>query len=91
MCGLALSGVETSKEPKESQVHVCSSCVKTVVQTFTHYQEQIAQLNQEKESLQVEIRNLIKDDEERRRATIKEVSKLKKRLALLEKNSETNI
>ena len=86
-----MSGIEASKDPKEPQVHVCSSCVKTVVQTFTHYQQQIAQLNQEKEHLQEELRKLIKDHEERKRAMIDEISVLKERLALLEKRSETHI
>jgi peptidoglycan hydrolase CwlO-like protein len=60
-CGLAMSGVEVSKEPKEPQVHVCASCMNTVVQTFNHFQEQIAQLKREKASLQKELKNLAKN------------------------------
>ncbi len=86
-----MSGVEASKEPKEPQVHVCKSCVKTVVQTFTHYQEQIVQLKQEKESLQEELRKLIEDHEEQKRAMVEEIRTLEKKLALLEKRSETHI
>ncbi len=86
-----MSGVEASKEPKEPQVHVCSSCVKTVVRTFTHYQEQIAQLKQEKESLQEELMKLIEDHEEQKRAMVEEIRAMEEKLALLKKRSETHI
>jgi demethoxyubiquinone hydroxylase (CLK1/Coq7/Cat5 family) len=86
-----MSGVEASKEPKEPQVHACSSCVKTVVQTFTHYHEQIAQLKQEKESLQKELRKLIEDHEEQKQAMAKEIRALEEQLAVLKKRSETHI
>ena len=86
-----MSGVEASKEPKEPQVHVCSSCVNNVVQTFNHYQEQIAQLKQEKDGLHEELRKLIKDHEEQKQAMVKEIKALEERLALLEKRSETHI
>lgn len=86
-----MSGVEASKEPKEPQEHACSSCVKTVVQTFTHYHEQIAQLKQEKESLQEELRKLIEDHEEQKRAMFEEIRALEEQLALLKKRSETHI
>jgi len=87
----AMSGVESSKEPKEPQVHVCKSCVRTVVQTFTYYQEQIAQLNREKESLQEELRKLIEGHEKQKRVMFEEIKALEKKLRLLEKGSETNI
>lgn len=58
VCGLAMSGVEVSKEQKEKQVHVCASCMNTVVQTFSHFQEQIKILQSEKANLQEEIRVL---------------------------------
>lgn len=86
-----MSGVEVSKEPKEPQVHVCSSCVKTVVQYFTYYQEQIAKLNQEKEKLQDELRKLIKNNEKQKQAIIEEIRILEERLALLDKPSESHI
>ena len=86
-----MSGVEASKEPKEPQVHVCSSCVETVVQTFTHFQEQIAQLRQEKASLQEELRKLSEEHEEQKRVLAEEVRALEEKLALLKKNSETHI
>jgi hypothetical protein len=50
-----LSGVEVTKEQKESQVHVCESCMDTVVETFSHMQKQIAQLKQKNLKLQVEL------------------------------------
>jgi len=83
-----MSGVEASKEPMEIQEHVCSSCVKTVVQIFTQYHEQIEQLKQEKESLHEELRKLIEDHEEQKRTMVKEISALKEQLALLKKRSE---
>jgi DNA-directed RNA polymerase subunit N (RpoN/RPB10) len=81
-----MSGVEASKETKESQEHVCSSCVKTVVQIFTQYHEQIAQLKQEKESLHEELSKLIENSEEQKRAMVKEIRALKEQLALLKKH-----
>ena len=86
-----MSGVEASKEPKQPQVHVCSSCVSNVVKTFNHYQEQIVQLKQEKDGLQEELRKLIKDHEEQKRAMVKEIMALEEKLVLLEKRSETHI
>ncbi len=59
-CGLAMSGIETSKEPKEGQVHICASCMNTVIQTFGHLQEQIRTLKNENVNLQKEIRALEK-------------------------------
>ena len=53
-----MSGVEVSKEQKEKQVHACASCMNTVVQTFSHFQEQIKTLTNEKANLQEEIRAL---------------------------------
>ena len=86
-----MSGVEASEKSKKPQVHVCSSCVKTVVQTFNHYQEQISQLKQEKEGLQEELMKLIKDHEEQKLAMVKEIRVLEEQLALLKKHSETHI
>jgi len=90
-CGLAMSGVEVSKEPKEPQVHVCASCMNTVVQTFNHFQEQIAQLKREKAGLQKELKKLNEEYEEQKRVMTKEIRVLKEKLAKLKKNSETHI
>ncbi len=59
-----MSGVEVSKEPKEKQVHVCESCMSTVVETFNHLQEQIAQLKRERANLQGELEKLREERKE---------------------------
>lgn len=55
-----MSGVEVTKEQKQTQAHICQSCMNTVVQSFTNMQEQIAQLKQEKQNMQHEIDELEK-------------------------------
>jgi len=87
ICGLAMSGVELSKEQKEKQVHVCESCMNTVVKTFSHSQEQIGQLNREKTKLQWELKNLREERKEQKRAMEKEIRILKEKLAMLNKES----
>jgi vacuolar-type H+-ATPase subunit I/STV1 len=86
-----MSGVEASKEPKEPQLHVCASCMNTVVQTFNHFQEQIAQLNREKASLQRELKRLNEEYEAQKRVMTEEIRALEEKLALLKRNSETHI
>jgi uncharacterized protein YlxW (UPF0749 family) len=83
VCGLAMSGVEVSTETKENQVHVCESCMNTVIQSFNHFQEQIAQLKREKASLQKELEKLIEERKEQKRAMTKEIRALEEKLALL--------
>jgi peptidoglycan hydrolase CwlO-like protein len=90
-CDLAMSGAEVSKEPKENQLHICASCMSTVVQTFNHFQEQITQLKREKASLQKELKKLNEEHEEQKRVMTKEIRALEEKLALLKKNSETHI
>jgi predicted nuclease with TOPRIM domain len=51
-----MSGVEISREQKTG--HACASCMNTVVQTFSYFQEQIRSLKSEKANLQEEIRIL---------------------------------
>jgi len=91
VCGLAMSGIEVSKEQKEHQLHACASCMNTVVQTFNHFQEQIMQLKREKASLQKELKKLRKEHGEQKRVMIEEIRALEEKLALLKKNSETHI
>ena len=91
VCGLAMSGIEVSKEQKEAQVHVCASCVNTVVQTFNHFQEQIVQLKREKAGLQRELKKLNEEHGEQKRVMTEEIRALEEKLALLKKNSETHI
>jgi peptidoglycan hydrolase CwlO-like protein len=90
-CDLAMSGVEVSKEPKENQLHVCASCMSTVVQTFNHFQEQIAQLKREKATLQKELKKLNEEHEEQKRIMTEKIRALEEKLAQLQKNSETHI
>lgn len=86
-----MSGVEVSKEPKEPQVHVCASCMNTVVQTFNHFQEQIAQLRREKAGLEKELKKLNEEHEKKKRITAEEIRALEEKLAELKRNSETHI
>ena len=90
-CGLAMSGVEVSKEPKEPQVHVCASCMNTVVQTFNHFQEQIAQLRREKAGLEKELKKLNEEHEKKKQIMAEEIRTLEEKLAELKRNSETHI
>jgi len=86
-CGLAMSGVEGSKEQKDNQFHACTSCVNTVVQTFNHFQEQIAQLKSEKAGLQKELKELSEEHEEQKRVLSEEIRALEEKLALHKKES----
>jgi predicted nucleic acid-binding Zn-ribbon protein len=90
-CGLAMSGVEVSKEPKEPQVHMCASCMNTVVQTFNHFQEQIAQLRREKAGLEKELKKLNEEHEKKKRVMAEEIRALEEKVAELKRNSETHI
>ena len=91
VCGLAMSGVEVSKEQKEHQVHACASCMNTVVQTFNHFQEQTTQLKREKVNLQKELKKLNEEHEEQKRVMAEEIRALEEKLAKLKKESETHI
>ncbi len=86
-----MSGIDVSKEQKEHQVHVCASCVNTVVQTFNHFHEQIAQLKSEKAGLQKELKKLSEEHEEQKRVMAEEIRALEEKVAELNKNSETHI
>jgi predicted nucleic acid-binding Zn-ribbon protein len=86
-----MSGVESSKEPKKPQVHVCASCMNTVVQTFNHFQEQIMQMKREKAGLQKELKKLSEEYEKQKRVMTEEITALEEKLAELKKASETHI
>ena len=86
-CDLAMSGIEVSKEPKENQLHVCASCMNTVVQTFNHFQEQTTQLKREKANLQKELKKLNEEHEEQKRVMANEIRALEEKLAKLKKKS----
>ena len=79
-----MSGVEVTKEPKENQVHLCESCMDTVVQTFSHMQEQIAQLNQEKLKLQMELEQSKKQQKQKEQNLEQKIKDLKQKLATLQ-------
>ena len=83
--GLAMSGVEISKEKKETHVHVCASCMNTVVQTFTHLQKKVSQMKQERVKLHKELKELRGEHEEQKRAMTKEIRALEEKLALPKK------
>ena len=61
-----MSGVEVSREKKKDQMHVCASCMNTVVQTFGHLREQVEQLNRENEKLQEELKHLKDEQQEQK-------------------------
>ena len=86
-----MSGVEVSKEPKEPQVHDCASCMGTVVQTFNHFQEQIAQLRREKAGLERELEKLNGEYEKKKRVMSEKIRALEEKVAELKRNSETHI
>ena len=82
-----MSGVDVSKEPKENRVHVCESCMNTVIQSFSHFQEQIAQLKQEKAKLQMELERAREEQTKQKRVLVEEVRALEEKLVMLKKES----
>lgn len=80
-----MSGVEVTKEQKESQVHVCESCMDTVVQTFSHMQEQIAQLKQEKIKLQTELQHYKKQQRQQKQSFKRQIKTLEEKLVTSKK------
>lgn len=73
-----MSGVDVSNRQKEEQRHVCKSCMNSVMQTFSYFQEQIAQQKREKQELQIEQKQQMK-------ALSKKIKALEKKVAKLEK------
>jgi len=80
VCDLTLSGVEVTKEQKEDQVHVCESCMDTVVETFSHMQKQIAQLKQEKLKLQIELEQHKNQQRQQKQNFKQQIKALKQKL-----------
>lgn len=78
-----MSGVEATKEPKESQEHVCTSCVVSVVQTFNHFQEQIDQLLEEKMQLESKLKKLAEEWERQKQAMTQQIDELEQKLSTL--------
>ena len=81
-----MSGVEASKELKVNQLHLCASCMKNVVQTFSYLQEQIERLKQDKAKLQEELMMLRDEQEEQKRIMAEEIIQLEEKLASLKKD-----
>ena len=81
-----MSGVDVSKEPKEN-MHACASCMNTVIQSFSHFQEQITQLKQEKIKLQMELEKAREEQTEQKWVLVDEIRALEEKLAVLK--SET--
>jgi uncharacterized small protein (DUF1192 family) len=50
-----MSGVDLAKQQKTDQEHSCESCMNSVVLSFSHLQEQIQQLQEEKLRLQMQL------------------------------------
>lgn len=79
-----MSGIEVTKEPKQGQDHACKSCMETVVQTFTHMQEHIAQLKQEKLKLQLDLEKSKKEQKQKEQTLKQKIKALEQTLAELE-------
>jgi predicted nucleic acid-binding Zn-ribbon protein len=90
-CGLEMSGVEFSKEPKELQFHQCASCMNRVIQTFNHFQQQIIRLRNEKADLQRELKKLNEEHEKQKKNMSETIKALEEKLAETKKNTETHI
>jgi cytochrome c-type biogenesis protein CcmH/NrfG len=75
-----MSGVDVSNtnRQKEEQQHACKSCMNSVVQTFSYFQEQIAQQKREKLKLQMEQKQQMKSLTKKIKALEKKVAKLEK-------------
>ena len=87
LCGLAMSGVEDTREQKESQGHICTSCVTSVVHTFNHFQEQIKQLKGEKEKLEDKLKRIEAEWAKQRLEMTREIRVLEQKLSKLQKTS----
>lgn len=56
-----MSGVDRSE--KKNQIHTCESCMNTIIQTFSHFQDQIIDLNHDKKKLQMELKKSKKEQQ----------------------------
>ena len=89
ICDRAMSGIEISRVAKEKDAHVCASCMNSVIQTFSFFQEQIKKLRSERVNLQEEIKKLKKTGEEKIRVLAEEIRALEEEVARLRKGSES--
>ncbi len=86
-----MSGVEVSRKVSKNQMNICASCMNGVVQTFSHFKEQIMLLNNEKVKLQIELKKIKEDHEEQRQVMLENIKLLKQQLATLKKKSNFEI
>ncbi len=82
-----MSGVDVSKELKENRLLACESCMNTVIQSFSHFQEQIAQLQRERMKLQMELEKSREEQKEQKRVLFDEIMALEKKVAALKSES----
>ena len=82
-----MSGVDLSKEINENRLHVCTSCMKTVIQSFNHFQEQIKQLKQERMKLQMELERTREEQKEQKRVLFNKIRALEKNLGALKRET----
>ena len=80
-----MSGIEISKVPRERDPHVCASCMNTVTQTFSYFQEQIKKLRSEKANLQEDIKRLETVWQEQIRVMTEEIRALEEEVAMLKR------
>ena len=82
-----MSGIDVSKELKENRLLACESCMNTVIQSFSHFQEQIAQLQRERMKLQMELEKSREEQKEQKRVLFDEIMALEKKVAALKSES----
>ncbi len=80
-----MSGVEIPRVTKEKEIHVCTSCMNSVIQAFSYFQEQIEALRNEKANLQEEIKKLRKVWKKQTWVMSEEIRTLQQEVAMLKK------
>jgi regulator of replication initiation timing len=83
-----MSGVEIPKSTKGKDVHLCESCVNSVIQTFGYLQEQIEAAKTEKANLQEEIWKLREAWKKQTLIMSKKIKALQKEVDMLKKKQE---
>ncbi len=86
----AMSGVEITRATKEKDMHVCASCVNSVIQTFSYFQEQIEAVRTEKANLQEEIKELKKTLKKQTLVMSEKIRTLQQEIVMLKKRPESS-
>lgn len=73
-----MSGVDRSE--KEKRINSCKPCMNTVIQTFSHFQDQIKQLNHDKKKLQMELKKSKKEQQKEKQILQNKIRMLVKKL-----------